>query len=193
MSLCKVDGCDKPGRARGLCDAHYWRWRKHGDPLGGRTPEGEPARFLETVVIPYDGDECLIWPFQRNVKGYAIIATPGNKKAIVSRLVCKRVYGPPPTEEHVAAHGCGNGEGGCVTKRHLRWATSQENADDTVAHGRTTCGERSASARLTEADIKRMRGLEGTMTLAAIGEMFGVGAPHVCRIFKGEKWRDLGT
>ena len=41
---CKIDGCDRETVARGWCDAHYRRWRKHGDP-GAATPIhrlGEP-------------------------------------------------------------------------------------------------------------------------------------------------------
>lgn len=33
---CSVDGCEKPKLARGYCNAHYCRWRNHGDPLGGK-------------------------------------------------------------------------------------------------------------------------------------------------------------
>lgn len=30
---CSIDGCDSPVRARGWCDTHYSRYRRHGDPL----------------------------------------------------------------------------------------------------------------------------------------------------------------
>ena len=30
MTLCTVDGCDRPHSARGLCRTHYWRLRNHG-------------------------------------------------------------------------------------------------------------------------------------------------------------------
>jgi len=29
MTLCTVDGCDRPHSARGLCRTHYWRLRNH--------------------------------------------------------------------------------------------------------------------------------------------------------------------
>lgn len=30
-SVCSIDTCDGPARTRGLCSAHYRRWRKNGD------------------------------------------------------------------------------------------------------------------------------------------------------------------
>lgn len=36
--MCSIEGCGKPTHARGLCAAHYRRWQRHGDPLGGRNP-----------------------------------------------------------------------------------------------------------------------------------------------------------
>lgn len=35
---CKVDGCDRPHRSKGLCRTHYMRWHRTGTPhLDGRT------------------------------------------------------------------------------------------------------------------------------------------------------------
>ncbi len=34
--VCAIDGCGKPRANRGWCHAHYHRWQRHGDPLGGR-------------------------------------------------------------------------------------------------------------------------------------------------------------
>lgn len=33
---CVISDCSKPRLARGWCEGHYRRWRRHGDPLGGR-------------------------------------------------------------------------------------------------------------------------------------------------------------
>lgn len=34
--MCAVEGCERKHIARGWCDWHYRKWRKHGDPLSGR-------------------------------------------------------------------------------------------------------------------------------------------------------------
>lgn len=34
---CSIPGCDKPHLSRGWCSAHWTRWKRHGDPLGGGT------------------------------------------------------------------------------------------------------------------------------------------------------------
>lgn len=33
MKVCKVEGCDKPTKSRGLCPMHLNRFYRHGDPL----------------------------------------------------------------------------------------------------------------------------------------------------------------
>lgn len=35
---CAIDDCPKPVLARGLCRMHYWRLRRHGDPMLGAKP-----------------------------------------------------------------------------------------------------------------------------------------------------------
>lgn len=128
---CSIDDCSKPiVNIRGWCSAHYQRWRAHGDPLKGRTADGEPKRYLHEVVLAYEGDECMPWPYGRYASGYGRI-----RGSIVSRLVCEAVNGPPPTPKHEAAHSCGKGHEGCVTKGHLSWKTHAENMADTIAHG----------------------------------------------------------
>ena len=37
QKICEIDGCGKPVCKRRMCNAHYLRWYKTGDPLGGGT------------------------------------------------------------------------------------------------------------------------------------------------------------
>lgn len=127
--ICTIDGCDSRVHASGLCSGHWKRWRKHGDPLAGRARPGEPERYFREVVLAYDGDECLTWPYQKDGHGYGQLSRKG-KNHTVSRLVCIEVNGPPPGPDYDAAHGCDNGHLACVAKRHVVWKTHADNMLD---------------------------------------------------------------
>lgn len=186
--LCSVEECDRPILAKGFCQKHYWRVYRHGDHNKvSRQPNGTCQEYFHNVVLTYDGDECLIWPYARSTKGYGRVSKDG-KQAQASRLVCEDVNGPPPTPDHEAAHSCGNGHLGCVTKRHLRWATSKENHADRLVHGTDNRGERSGKAKLTEEDVRKIRALRGVKTQKEIAAEFGVTPTNISMIQTGHNW-----
>lgn len=39
---CIVDECARPARSRKMCNTHYSRWLRHGDPLAGARPTHPP-------------------------------------------------------------------------------------------------------------------------------------------------------
>lgn len=186
-ALCSVEGCSKVATKRLLCRAHYWRLREHGHPLAGRTELGAPRKFLDTVAIPYQGDDCLPWPFGHNGLGYGVIQVDGEQR-LVNRLICEAVYGPPPTQEHEAAHSCGNAALRCCTPRHLRWATPSENQMDRVIHGTHQRGERHPLRKLTEHDVREIRRLALTNSHADIARRYGVGRVQISRIAARKRW-----
>jgi hypothetical protein len=51
MRLCSIPGCGLPHMARGWCNSHHKRWKKHGDPLG----VGKVGRPLKAplYVLPH--------------------------------------------------------------------------------------------------------------------------------------------
>ena len=52
MKICTIEGCDKHVRAKGLCQMHYVRVKKHGDPHGGgRRPDWSGRFRPKTCVI----------------------------------------------------------------------------------------------------------------------------------------------
>lgn len=151
-----------------------------------------PLEFIEQVAMEYEGSDCLLWPFARDQKGYArITSVKGVRSA--SRLVCKLANGEPPTPKYDAAHSCGNGGAGCVTKHHLRWATSKENNADKLIHGTLARGSKNGASKLTEEivrDIKRNKGIKGPRELA---RLYGVHRTCIQKIFQGIQWGHINV
>lgn len=188
-SICSVDECGKSVFARSLCSMHYARVRRHGDVRSRkRVANGEARLFFETFVVQYDGDECVTWPFHRDRDGYGQLYHDGQMRC-VSRLVCERENGPPPSKDHVSAHSCGQGHLGCVAKRHLRWATRLENEADKSTHGTLTfaAGEAHPNAIISDDDVASILAMAGRMSHQGIAELFGVSRSHIGNILRGAR------
>jgi hypothetical protein len=189
---CAVDGCDRPMKHLEWCGAHYERWRRHGDlneavPI---RPKGVALGILHQIVLPYQGDDCLQWPLKGRVFGYPKIAFEGQDR-LVSRVVCEITHGPAPSPIHEAAHSCGNGAKGCISPKHIRWATPVENEADKVAHGTAPKGERNAQSKLREPDVVAIRRIGKSASQAAIARRFGVSPGLVSRILSRRLWSHL--
>lgn len=183
--ICSIPDCGKPVYGFDCCRNHYRRLKLYNDPTGGGTYRGEPLRWLRQHA-DWSGPDCVYWPFGKSPNGYGSIKYRGAAMG-AHRAMCFEAYGEPPTATHEAAHGCGKGSSGCVNPRHLRWATPQENVDDLVAHG-VRKGEMAQKAILTEADVHRIRQMEGTMTQSEVGNLFGVSREAIAAIYSGRSW-----
>lgn len=192
MKVCSIEGCDKTAKTRGLCIAHYTRLLRHGDPLKGATPRassvGSPAKYFAEVVTPFNGDECLIWPFHRMDNGYAT-RRRGVGSKLVHRQACEERHGPPPDPDLLALHSCGNGHLGCVNPKHLRWGTRKDNGQDAVVLGEIAFGERHYAAKKTAAQVREIRALRGVMRNKDVAAKYGIGSSHVSAIWAGRMWR----
>lgn len=179
--ICSIQNCCKPRSIRGWCNVHYKRWLSHGDPLAGRTPNGEMFSFLETAFV-FQSDDCLLWPYGKNEKGYGRLHI-GGKLRRAHRVVCETVHGAPPTETHEAAHGCGVRS--CVNPRHLRWARPVENQSDVTRHGTRT------QTRLTEGQVRDIIAAYGVVSGPQLAKQFGVSQTTISDIHRQKTWRHL--
>lgn len=188
--LCSIPDCGKPVDSHGYCGAHAQRLRRHGDPLGGGTSHHEPRRFLDSVVISHHGSDCLIWPFARDLQGYAKIHV-GKKNKLVSRLVCERTHGLAPSPSHEVAHSCGRGMSGCVSPDHVGWKTHIENEADKLLHGTHQFGEQNPRAKLTASNVSEIRQLRGQETQRVIAMRFGISQSLVSLIQTKKLWPEM--
>lgn len=149
---------------------------------------GKAIEYIKNVVLEYEGDDCLIWPFSRNANGYARIKVNG-QATNASRYICKLVHGRPPRTTDHAAHSCGKGHLGCVNKKHLSWKTPKQNAKDKVIHGTRLRGETSPRARFTEDQIRKMKRLfRAGKTAKELAERFDTTRGCVYDIMNRKRW-----
>jgi hypothetical protein len=149
------------------------------------------------------GDDGSAWSFKRGgqwrrlsthiIKGGYHRATllRGGKARhfLLHHLVLMAFVGPCPE----GLEGCHeDGDPSHNWLGNLRWDTHVSNAVDQIRHGRTTRGTRSYTAKLTEADIPRIREMAAAgMTYRAIGDLYGVTSPTIHRIVVGKGWRHV--
>ena len=192
MEKCSVMNCDLPAKTRSLCNAHYLRMLRHGDPTKGAGPRGtssgSPRRFLNEIVLTYSGDDCLIWPFAKDGSGYGQMMHDGNRHSAVHRIVCRAVHGDPPPDKPEAAHVCGKGHLGCVSPKHLIWKSRIENKADEVDHGARNRGERNGVSKLTEPQVRTILTMKGASPASSVAMMFGVSTSLISAIWRRKRW-----
>lgn len=149
---------------------------------------GVSARWIDEVAVPYRGDECLIWPFYKNQLGRPVLRV-NSIPTYACRVVCEKVHGPPPSDQHVAAHSCGQGHSGCISPHHLRWATRKENGADMVNHGRSARGAAHHNHVLTPTDVAVIKAeIESGTARLELAKRFGVSKDAIHAIAQGRNW-----
>lgn len=103
----------------------------------------------------------------------------------VAPLVCAAFHGPRPQGKE-CRHLDGVRTNDAAT--NLCWGTPLENQADRRRHGRAPVRAANGNARLTEAQIRDIRALKGTMRQRDIAAKFGVTQAHVSRIHRGVQW-----
>jgi hypothetical protein len=139
--------------------------------------------------VGYDGEDCLIWPFSKDNRGYAQLAYKGKVRR-GHRVICEFVNGPPPTRLHQAAHNCGKGNLGCVHPKHVEWKTATENQLDRRRHGTHGCGAGKRGS-VTPEQVREIRALKGELTQRALAERYGISDATVRGIQTGRWWKHV--
>lgn len=116
MDTCSV--CDKKKYAKGYCVAHYQRWKRHGDPFGGRITH-TPEDIWERI------DVGLCWEWNDSLRdGYAWINWACFDRNYAHQIIWEMLVGPIPDGLELD-HLCRNRK--CVNPDHLELVTRLEN------------------------------------------------------------------
>lgn len=194
MRLCSVNECGRPHKANGYCAAHNARVRRTGSPgaaaIADVTPRTQEERFWEKVDVR-GPDECWPWTAAVNEHGYGVMHETGKRggPALKAHRYSAELAGMDIVGRAVL-HSCDNPP--CVNPAHLRPGTQAENSRDMAERGRSTRGERSSNAKLTETDVREIRSRrEAGVMLHVIAEEFGTTKANVDHIVKRRSWKHV--
>lgn len=149
-------------------------------------------KLIERFNSKYVKDEsgCWLWTASVAGKGYGQIKLPGQRKQIYAHRLSYLIHkGEDPGNKQVC-HTCDNPR--CVNPDHLFIGTAQDNHDDMKNKGRHTYGEKSATVKLSENDVKQIKiALKSGMTQMRIAKAFDVSQAEINRINTGKRWQHI--
>jgi hypothetical protein len=130
----------------------------------------------------------VLRPIVSKPDGHLYVFLSGRKKVYIHQAVLWAFVGSCPPEQE-----CRHVNGNPADNRleNLAWGTRLENANDKRLHGTQPRGERAATAKLVEADVRAIRATYGSMSLRATARLYGVSHTAIRRAALGVKWAHL--
>lgn len=130
---CSVDGCTDPVYRRVWCNAHYLRWRRHGDPMAG----GKRRLVADVALLTrfswgtrYRGSPCMVFA-STNSNGYGVVGVDG-RTVRAHRALYERWFGSIPSGLELD-HLCRNRA--CINPAHLEPVTHAVNMERSPFRG----------------------------------------------------------
>lgn len=150
-------------------------------------------RFWQYIKIG-EPEECWEWQSNRGIRNYGLFTLSKGKTVRASRFVYELTNGPIP-EGMFICHKCDNPP--CCNPDHLFLGTPKENTADMIAKGRNlhraARGEKSAKAKLTEKDVRRIREYynSGQYKQAELAKMFHMSFNAIHAIVNRTHWKHI--
>jgi hypothetical protein len=141
---------------------------------------GSYRRISKTWKRATQGSHC---------KSGAANVTVNGIRSYVGRLILLTFVGPAPTNTE-CCHNDGNPSNNAIG--NLRWDTRQGNVNDTLKHGRTSRGESSGAAKLTDAKVRAIRSLAATgWTQERLARRYRISRPTISCVLSGKTWTHI--
>jgi hypothetical protein len=187
---CEVYGCVGAYYSKGLCQKHYRRLYRGGDPHTLSHKELSLEERFQAGLGPKDPvTGCIEWIGAKN-DGYGLIRR-GSQLARTHCLAWELKHGPIP-EGMCVCHHCDNPS--CCNTEHHFLDTKAGNTADMVEKGRQAKGEKHGRAKLTEADVLEIRRrIAAGESQSSIAADFGIHHTTVGAIKSGKRWSHLKT
>ncbi len=187
---CRVDGCERPHNAKGLCTTHGERMRRTGS-VADPVPMPPLERF-QMYLRPGDPGDCWEWSGPRTGAGYGVLVSQG-RRDYGHRFAYELAFGSIPPGALVM-HSCDNPP--CCNPAHLSLGSDWGNALDKVAKGRQSRGEAVASSRLTADSVRSIRadfrcwrhGRASRSNAVQLAQRFGVSVGTVHSVVRRTTW-----
>lgn len=182
-AVCEVSGCSNPVRSLGLCGAHYFRARRHGDVNYIGPLMGSPIERLLNSVEPEPNSGC--WLYIKTGKlGYGTFWLNGSARQ-AHRAAWTLLVGPIPDGMQVN-HKCH--VRCCVNPNHLYLGTQTDNMKDMRDSGRErrALGELNGLAKLTIEMVKAIR--KSDRKNCELAAFFSVAPTTISAIRNRKRW-----
>jgi hypothetical protein len=169
---CRVDNCSCLSVAKGFCDTHYRRWKKHGDPLCVKVEKHGYRRSVEYRIWSHIKGRCCN-PNDTNYADYGGRGIKICKKWRHSFLAFLRDMGKRPNGMQIDRID----NNGNYCKKNCRWTTPAKN------------NQNRRSTKLSPSDVITIRASSDIGEVLA--ERYGISISQALRVKNGKRWKDV--
>lgn len=166
--MCKVQDCSRVIYSLAMCNMHYQRFKKYGNPLGGTKNHAPPEERFWRFVEKFDG--CWKWSGKKN-NGYGTFSKGSKKDGyfLAHRFSWELHNKRSIPDGMFVMHKCDNPD--CCNPEHLIIGTPKENTQDMIAKGRrrlvAPLGAENGKSVLNEEKVKFIRSSDFSHTKLA--------------------------
>ena len=155
---------------------HSW---KKTDTLGDRFDARHTKR----------PDGCWEWTGYRTSGGYGRLSFEGRTRR-AHRVSWELHHGKEFPKGKIACHTCDRPW--CVNPEHVWTGTPADNMADRDSKRRTANGPKiSNTVKLTESQVREIRGIPGRLNYSAIGRRYGISDVQVKNIVTRHSWKHV--
>ena len=185
--MCSVENCDREAKKSGMCNMHYLRVRRHGNPNDGSKNHAPiEERFWRFII---KNESCWSWTGNKAL-GYGRIST-GKKPyvLVLAHRLSWEIHNKQKIPEGMfVMHKCDNPE--CCNPDHLMIGTPKENTQDMIAKGRkrvvAPLGTENGKSVLNEEKVRFIRSSD--LPHAKLAKLLEVSPSCVRGVRIGRTW-----